>query len=73
MWNHHFGHHYGFYWVWIINILLISGVVYLFYTMNKNEPDNQSKDQSPLEILKKRYAKGEITTQEFEEMKKKLE
>jgi len=31
-----------------------------------------SRDETPLEILKKRYARGEINKEEFEERKKDL-
>jgi putative membrane protein len=32
----------------------------------------KAQDQTPLEILKARYAKGELTKKQFEEMKKEL-
>ncbi len=37
-------------------------------TMHSNAPQNES----PLEILKRRYALGEITHEQFEEMKRVL-
>jgi len=34
--------------------------------------DDQRKAETSLEILKKRYAKGEITREEFQQMKKDI-
>ena len=39
---------------------------------NKNKPNNKDEDD-PLKILKIRYAKGKITKEEFEQMKKDIE
>ena len=36
------------------------------------EGSNEQQAETALDILKKRYAKGEITQEQFEEMKKNL-
>ena len=36
-------------------------------------PTSEKKDDDPITILKKRYAKGEISKEEYEEMKKTLD
>ena len=51
--------------------LIIAGVVWLVIKLTKNKQnDNQ---QNPAEILKARYAKGEINKKQLEEMSKELE
>jgi putative membrane protein len=39
---------------------------------NKNRYTKDSSTETPLDILKKRYAKGEITKEEFERMKNEI-
>ena len=40
---------------------------------SNNRIDRQTSDEDAMEILKKRYAKGEINQEEYERMKKELE
>lgn len=53
-------------------ILLILGVVALVRYLGGTTRDG-NKGRSPLDILKERYAKGEIDKKEYEQMKKELE
>lgn len=51
-------------------ILILGIAAYLMYI--DMEKRNGGED-SPLEMVKKRYARGEITFEEFEQIKKDLE
>lgn len=62
---HYWGMHF-FWWIfWIILLIWIFATPYRI-------PGLQTKNETPLDILKKRFAKGEITKEEFEEKKKFL-
>jgi putative membrane protein len=55
-------------------LLLLLGAV-VVYMLLKRQGELRSVDstrETPLEILKRRYAKGEITKEQYEEMKKDL-
>ncbi len=54
---------------WIILIILV--LVFLPYLKNMYNATN-TKEESALEIIKRRLAKGEISMEEYEELKKKL-
>jgi len=66
-WNYGLG---GFIWFLVILAILLGVVIYFIKNREKLRQDYE--EESALEILKKRYAKGEITKQQYEEMKKDL-
>lgn len=53
-------------------ILIVLGVVALVRYLGGTRKDSTDKDKTPLDILKERYAKGEIDKKEFEDKKKDL-
>ena len=69
----------GFGWMWFMPIfmiifwgLVIWGVVALVRGLSGSRDSDSSKDDSALDVLKKRYARGEINKEEYEEKKKDL-
>ncbi len=63
----------GFGWVFMVLFwaLVILGIVYIVQTISRRAGQSRP-EEAPLDILKKRYAKGEITKEEFERMKDDL-
>jgi putative membrane protein len=59
--------------IWIMLLALIGVVVYLVVKSGKVKTTEDLLRESPIEILKKCYAKGEITKEQFEQMKKDLQ
>ena len=69
----------GFGWMWLMPIffiifwgLVIWGIVALVRGLSGSRDSDSSKTDSALEVLKKRYARGEINKEEYEEKKKDL-
>ncbi len=62
---------YGGVIMWIILLVLLGFVVY--FLMSGKKFVKRDEEETPLEILKKRYAKGEISKQEFDKMKQDLQ
>lgn len=63
---------YGGVFMWLIFLALIGFVIY-FVVRGEKWVKRGGNEETALEILKKRYAKGEITKQEYDRIKKELE
>jgi len=69
----HMGWGWGGGFMMIFWIILIVAVIYwLIRAANRNANQSPSQPESAMDILKKRYARGEISKEEFEERKKDL-
>jgi len=69
----------GFGWMWLIPVfwvvflgLLIWAIVAAVRSSSESKDPDSSKADSALEVLKRRYAQGEIGKEEYEEKKKDL-
>jgi putative membrane protein len=59
--------------MWIIFLIVIGLLIYFIVQAQNTKNKTQTQNESPLDILKRRYAKGEISSEEYERMKKELE
>jgi putative membrane protein len=70
MWHyngHHFGGMHWFWWIlWLIFIFWIFAIPY-------DLPGQRKKRDAPLDILKKRFASGEINKEEYDKKRKILD
>ncbi len=67
LYNNYFGGMHFIWWiVWVLMLVWIFAIPY-------NIPGQRFKMASPLDILKSRLASGQITIEQFREMKKILE
>jgi len=65
----------GMWFSWVFWIIIIAVIAWLVMSMVKHSQKNQgsrSAKESPLDILKNKYARGEINKEEYLEKKKDL-
>ncbi|MHB8772774.1 MAG: SHOCT domain-containing protein [Syntrophales bacterium] len=71
-WGHMMPYGYGGIFMWVLFLIILVVIIYGIsrggYSSGKSGPTGET----PLEILKKRYAKGEITKDQFDQMKNDL-
>ena len=54
-------------------VLLVQGAVHLGRRMWGQRSESAERQESALDILKKRYARGEVDREEFERVRKEIE
>lgn len=70
-WDYGWGIGFGWFFMILFWVLVILGVIYIFKLIRGGTRKGE-KEETALDILKKRYAKGEISKEEFERMKDDL-
>ena len=68
----HYGFGYGGMFMWIIFLIVIGLLVYFFVQTQKTKGQTPAQGESHLDILKKRYANGEINKEDYDRMKNDL-
>jgi len=63
----------GMGWGWIIGLILLVLVIWLVVRATSQTSSSATQpEETALDVLKKRYARGEISKEEFEDKKKDL-
>jgi len=68
-----FGYGYGGMFMGILFLILIGVAIYFIIQNVRSKNEIGQAKELPLDILKKRYAKGEITKEDFDRMKNELQ
>jgi len=72
-------HDMGWSGMWLGWLIIVIGIVLVVYVLTRLTTGGQIRTQpvelheSPLDIVKRRYAKGEINKEQYQQMKKDLE
>ncbi len=56
---------------WIIAIIFLI-IIIILVAVNQKKSNRRLKDKTPMDIIKERYARGEISKEEFEEKRRSI-
>ncbi|MEG6565418.1 SHOCT domain-containing protein [Thermoanaerobacterium saccharolyticum] len=70
-WGYGGGIVFGLIWM-IIQVAIVVGAIYFIVSLFQNKKGS-NRSSNALEILKERYARGEISEEEYKERKRNLE
>ncbi len=59
--------------MWLVILVLVGVAVYFLLQFKKSKGSDSAAIETPSDMLKKRYASGEIDKEEFDRKKKDLE
>jgi len=71
-WGHMRYYGYGGWFMWILFLIVIGILLYFVVQTAKAKGGAGVSEETPLDILKKRYARGELTKEDFDRMKREL-
>ncbi|MHC4106294.1 MAG: SHOCT domain-containing protein [Planctomycetota bacterium] len=63
----------GMWFGWIFWLVIIGLIIWGVKTIARSQSGSRPQEESAMSILKKRYARGEINDEEFEEKKRRLQ
>jgi putative membrane protein len=61
-----YGFMWGMHWFWLFPVLIVIVLVLVLWR-GSNRPPSSPSTETPAEILRRRYAAGEISTEEYKE------
>ncbi len=70
MYHDNYWNMFGMWFIWFSIVILC--IILFSRLLNNSNKSKTFGSETPLDILKKRYANGEISTEEYEERKKAL-